>query len=65
VKKGVRVAPTLKTGRWARKLAENVECGDEVVALLPMPKGKKEPFEWLTQAEIDALPAKKKGKKGK
>lgn len=63
-KKGVRVAPTLKAGRWARKLAEDSGCDPEVVRLFPMPKKKGADVEWLTQEQLDAAP-EKKGKKDK
>lgn len=64
MKKGVRVAPTVKSGRWPRQIAEESKCDEEIIKLLPMPKKKGANIEWLDQAAIDIADEKKK-KKGK
>lgn len=62
MKKGAAVPGTIKAGRWARKIAEDLKLPDEVVKLLPAPKKKGSEVEWLDQAAIDAAPPAK-GKK--
>lgn len=58
------MAPTVKSGRWPRQIAEENKCEEEVIKLLPQPKKKGASIEWLDQAAIDIADEKKK-KKGK
>lgn len=64
-KKGVPVPPTIKSGIWPRKIAEDHKCDEDVIRLLPMPKKKGTEIEWLDQEALDAADEKKKKKKGK